>query len=110
MDWINAHAAAARPATRCYRLTPRGRACVDTGRPDTLSGDTLSRYLHDVMVLCGSGAWFEQLLQFMPRNSLEESLRSLLDQGLIETVQPGEAPQYVPPPARRPLVGFLRRP
>lgn len=68
---------------------------------------SLSRYLHDVLVMCGSGVWFEQLQQFMPPRSLEESLRSLLALGLIEIVEPDQAPRYVPPRMRyRPMSMF----
>jgi hypothetical protein len=73
-------------ASRCYRLTARGRA---------------SRYLHDVLEMCGTGVWFEQLQQFMPPRSLDESLRSLLELGLIETVEGIDAPVYLPPVRRR---------
>lgn len=75
----------------CYRLTDKGRACVDlVETPDQTLG-SLSRYLHDVLMMCGSGMWFEQLRQFMPPRSLEQSLQSLLALGLIEQV--AAAPQ-----------------
>jgi hypothetical protein len=77
---------------RCYRLTAMGRACVDVVQTEGQTVGSLSRYLHDVLVLCGSGIWFEQLQQCMPPRSLEESLRTLLALGLIETVQRSEAP------------------
>ena len=69
---------------RCFRLTPRGRACVTVVESGEQTVGSLSRYLHDVLLLCGSGAWFDQLRQFMPPRSLEESLQSLLALGLIE--------------------------
>jgi hypothetical protein len=61
---------------------------------------SLSRYLHDVLMMCGSGVWFEQLRQFMPPRSLEESLRALMALGLIERVDVQESPRHVPAPAR----------
>ncbi len=88
-------------ASRCYRLTPRGRACVDMVNTKTQTTGSLSRYLHDVLEMCGTGVWFEQLQQFMPPRSLDESLRSLLELGLIEAVEPGEVPAYQPPARRR---------
>ena len=88
-------------ASRCYRLTPRGRACVDMVNTKTQTTGSLSRYLHDVLEMCGTGVWFEQLQQFMPPRSLDESLRSLLELGLIETVEGVEAPSYLPPARRR---------
>ena len=44
-------------------------------------------------MMCGSGMWFEQLRQFMPPRSLEESLQALLELDLIERVDPIRA-QY----------------
>ena len=72
--------------SRCYRLTLTGRACVDLVETEHETLGSLSRYLHDVLMLCGSGVWFEQLRQFLPPRSLEESLRALLNLGLIEDV------------------------
>ena len=72
---------------RCYRLTASGRACVEIVESDQQTLGSLSRYLHDVLMLCGSGMWFEQLRQFMPPRSLEQSLHSLLVLGLIEAVE-----------------------
>jgi hypothetical protein len=83
MASTNARAAPVSLASRRYRLTPQGRACVDIVRTEKQTVGSLSRYLHDVLVLCGTGVWFEQLQQFMPPRSLEESLRTLLDLGLI---------------------------
>lgn len=87
--------------SRCYRLTDKGRACVDVVESEQQTIGSLSRYLHDVLMMCGSGIWFEQLRQFMPPRSLEESLQSLLMLGLIEIVEPAQAPRYDPPPVRR---------
>ena len=70
----------------CYRLTDKGRACVDLVETPEQTIGSLSRYLHDVLMMCGSGMWFEQLRQFMPPRSLEQSLQSLLALGLIEQV------------------------
>ena len=86
---------------RCYRLTAMGRACVDIVATEGQTVGSLSRYLHDVLVLCGSGIWFEQLQQFMPPRSLEESLRTLLALGLIETGHRGEAQARPEMPTRR---------
>lgn len=86
---------------RCYRLTQMGRACVDVVATEGQTVGSLSRYLHDVLVLCGSGMWFEQLQQCMPPRSLEESLRTLLALGLIETVHRHEAPARPVTPRRR---------
>jgi hypothetical protein len=85
----------------CYRLTPQGRACVDLVESEEQTIGSLSRYLHDVLMMCGSGVWFEQLRQFMPPRSLEESLQSLLMLGLIEQVPPQQSPRYVPPATHR---------
>lgn len=88
-------------ASRCYRLTRGGRACVDTVNTKAQATGSLSRYLHDVLEMCGAGVWFEQLQQFMPPRSLDESLRSLLALGLIETVDAGEVPVYLLPARHR---------
>ena len=72
----------------CFRLTLRGRACVDLVETEEQTLGSLSRYLHDVLMMCGSGMWFDQLRQFMPPRSLEESLRALMNLGLIERVDP----------------------
>lgn len=74
-----------------FRLTPKGRACVDLVESGEQTIGSLSRYLHDVLMMCGSGVWFEQLRQFMPPRSLEQSLESLLALGLIERLAPNEA-------------------
>lgn len=88
-------------ASRCYRLTPGGRACVDMVNTKVQTTGSLSPYLRDVLEMCGTGVWFEQLQQFMPPRSLDESLRSLLTLGLIETVDAGEVPVYLPPATHR---------
>ena len=92
--------------SRCYRLTAEGRACVDIVETSQQTIGSLSRYLHDVLMMCGSGMWFEQLRQFMPPRSLEESLQSLMMLGLIERVDDTEASPYVPPPTRRAMPAF----
>lgn len=94
-------AAALSSGRGCFRLTAQGRACVDLVETEEQTIGSLSRYLHDVLMMCGSGLWFEQLRQFMPPRSLDESLQSLLALGLIEHVEPQEAPRYVAPQARR---------
>jgi len=83
--------------SRCYRLTASGRACVEIVESEQQTLGSLSRYLHDVLMMCGSGMWFEQLRQFMPPRSLEESLQSLLLLGLIEIVEAPAAPVYEAP-------------
>ena len=88
----SASATTLNPSSR-YRLTPKGRACVDIVETGGQTIGSLSRYLHDVLLMCGSGIWFEQLRQFMPPRSLEESLRALLALGLIECLE-------TPDPAR----------
>ncbi|HEX9720178.1 MAG TPA: hypothetical protein VGA59_10640 [Ramlibacter sp.] len=72
----------------CYRLTTKGRACVDLVEAQGQTIGSLSRYLHDVLMMCGSVAWFDQLRQFMPPRPLEQSLQSLLALGLIERLAP----------------------
>ncbi|MDO8387553.1 MAG: hypothetical protein Q7T13_14290 [Polaromonas sp.] len=111
MASIKVTATAPGPASRCYRLTPGGRACLELDGKEAPITGTLSPYLRDVLEMCGSGVWFEQLRQFMPPRSLDESLRSLLALGLIETVAPDEAPREVQPARRRTasMSGDLRR-
>lgn len=89
-------AAAPSADARCYRLTAQGRACVAFVEAEGQTLGSLSRYLHDVLLMCGTGIWFDQLRQFMPPRSLEESLRALIALGLIECVEqapPADAPQ-----------------
>lgn len=93
---------------RCYRLTARGRACVEVVESGQQTVGSLSRYLHDVLLMCGSGAWFEQLRQAVPPRSLEESLRSLMALGLIEALEPANAPSYEPPRTHQPRAAFGR--
>ena len=87
--------------SRCYRLTARGRACVDVVECEQQTIGSLSRYLHDVLMMCGSGIWFEQLRQFMPPRSLDESLQALMLLELIEIVDADDAPEYEIPAAHR---------
>jgi hypothetical protein len=85
-----------------YRLTAKGRACVDLVESGEHTVGSLSRYLHDILMLCGSGVWFEQLRQFMPPRSLGQSLASLMALGLVEQVaaqQPDRPAGYRPPAA-----------
>jgi hypothetical protein len=86
MGSLKVQAAAASLSAQCYRLTAKGRACVDVVAANGQTVGSLSRYMHDVLVLCGTGAWFDQLRQFMPPRSLEETLRALLALDLIEAV------------------------
>lgn len=101
MASIKSPATATVPGSRCYRLTAGGRACLDLDSAEARSTGAQSPYLHDVLAMCGSGVWLEQLQQFMPPRSLGEALRSLLALGLIEAVAPEEAPCYVQPARRR---------
>lgn len=101
MASIKTPATASSPASRCYRLTPGGRACLDLDCQEAPTTGVLSPYLRDVLEMCGSGVWFQQLRQFMPPRSLDESLHSLLARGLIETVAPDEAPRELRPALRR---------
>ena len=100
MSRITVSATASNPASLCFRLTPQGRACIDLVETGHQTIGSLSRYLHDVLMMCGSGLWFEQLKQFMPPRSLEESLNALLALGLIEEIEADHAAPYVPPPVR----------
>ena len=92
MASVKLQAAAAGLEAQCYRLTAKGRACVEVVARNGQTVGSLSRYMHDVLVLCGTGAWFEQLRQFMPPRSLEETLRALLALDLIEIAARAEAP------------------
>lgn len=93
-------APAAVPGSRCYRLTARGRDGLEMLVPGGQHTTPPLPYLSDVLEMCGSGVRFEQLQQFMPPRSLDESLRSLLAMGLIETVTPDEAQRRAPAPER----------
>lgn len=99
-------AASLHAGSDCFRLTDKGRACVDLVETQEQTIGSLSRYLHDVLMMCGSGMWFEQLLQFMPPRSLDESLRALMTLGLIERVDGTAATPHVPPPSRRSRAAF----
>lgn len=101
MASIKAPATASSPASRYYRLTPGGRVCLDLDGQAPQAAGALSPYLRDVLEMCGSGVWFGQLQQFMPPRSLDESLRSLLALGLIETLAPDPAPRDLRPARRR---------
>jgi hypothetical protein len=102
MSRTNVSAVPANPTSGCFRLTAKGRACVELVESQEQTIGSLSRYLHDVLMMCGSGVWFEQLRQFMPPRSLEDSLRALMTLGLIERVDDAtQSPRYAAPPARR---------
>jgi len=73
-----------------YRLTPKGQACIDFVESGDQTLGSLSRYLHDMLLTCGSGVWFDQLLQFVPPRSLEQSLQALVT---LELVECASAPQ-----------------
>lgn len=93
MGSIHMSAPVTKPGSQAYRLTSRGRACVAVVEAEGQTIGSLSRYLHDVLLMCGSGVWFEELKQFMPPRSLEESLQALLALGLIECLEVEEAPR-----------------
>src|SRR5215207_523251 len=97
-------------ALRYYRLTASGRACVDMAHTKVQATGSLSPYLKDVLEMCGTGAWFEQLQQFMPPRSLDESLRSLLAQGLIEPVEPLDFAACLVTAPQRTMAGELTHP
>jgi hypothetical protein len=104
MTSVNKTAAATSLAARCYRLTDKGRACVAVVEAETQTLGSLSRHMHDVLAMCGTGVWFDQLRQFMPPRSLDESLRMLLSLQLIEPVDDAPPPRPVdiaPPRARQ---------
>jgi hypothetical protein len=94
--------------SRCYRLTANGRACVQIVESGEMTVGSLSHYLHDVLLLCGSGAWFDQLREFVPPRSLEDSLRSLLALGLVECVEQPQPQRGTATPAwtSRPFTAF----
>ena len=72
---------------QCFRLTARGRTCVELVKAEAEVVGSLSRYLHDVLLMCGTGTWFHQLHQFMPARALDDSIGTLVDLGLIESVE-----------------------
>lgn len=88
--------------SHCYRLTDKGRACVQVvaGNKGQTIG-SLSRYMHDVLFLCGSGTWFDQLRQFVPPRSLEETLQALLALDLIEVADGTELARRTRPEVAR---------
>ncbi len=47
--------------------------------------ENLSHYLRDVLLMCERGARMGELRQFMPLNSLHESLLALIELGLIQS-------------------------
>ena len=71
-----------------YRLTPKGQACIDVVEGGEHTVSSLSRYLHDMLMMCGSDAWFDQLLLFVPPRSLEQSLQALVTLELVECGTP----------------------
>ena len=101
MGRIAASTAPLQIGSDCFRLTAKGRACVDLVETREQTLGSLSRYLHDVLMMCGSGMWFEQLRQFMPPRSLEESLRALISLELIERVADDDAVPYASLTTRR---------
>jgi hypothetical protein len=93
MGSLHMSAPVTKSGSRGYRLTSRGRACVAVVEAEGQTIGSLSRYLHDVLLMCGSGVWFDQLKQFMPPRSLEESIQALLALGLIECLGEEEPPR-----------------
>jgi hypothetical protein len=65
-----------------YRRTAKGQK---PGTSEYVSG--LSPYLHDVFTMCAEGISELELRQFMPPASLQASVASLLELGLIECVE-----------------------
>jgi hypothetical protein len=72
----------AEPALHFYRATPAARF---PGMLEAVHDRSL--YLYDVLMLCLRGAWDRELRQFMPAESLRESVEALISLGLIESVQ-----------------------
>jgi hypothetical protein len=70
-----------------FRLTDKGRSWMNLVQTDEQLLGSLSRYLNDVLMMCGSGIAFQQLLQFMPPRSLSESLVALQSLGLLERIE-----------------------
>ena len=60
MGSANLSAACLNLGANCYRLTAQGRACVDLVETQEHTIGSLSRYLHDILMMCGSGVWFDQ--------------------------------------------------
>ena len=87
MGGVGARPASLALGSRCFRITDRGRAYVKSFELEQQTMSALSRHLHDLLLMCSQEIWFGQLRQFMPPKSLEDALRSLLEQGLIETVE-----------------------
>lgn len=78
-------------APRYYRLTPRGKLRAASPADSPTMG-LMSPYLHDVLQMCGTGIWIDELRQFMPPRSLRVSIDSLLVLGLIECLEADKAP------------------
>ena len=78
--------------SRFYRHTAKGR---EPGMPQYVG--SLSSYLCDVFTLCGEGISELELRQFMPPASLQASVASLLELGLIECAN------FTPSPTQRRL-------
>ncbi len=49
--------------------------------------ENMSHYLRDVLLMCERGARMGELRQFMPLNSLHESLLALIELGLIQSAE-----------------------
>ena len=75
------------PTLCYYRATAKARL---PGIVDAMHDR--SPYLHDILLLCLRGAWDLELRQFMPPVSLRASVSSLLELGLIESVDNPPAP------------------
>ena len=87
--------------SRCYRLTAKGRVCVEVVQSGHQTAGALSPYLHDVLMMCGTGIWFHQLRRFMPPRSQEDVLQALMALELIEIVAVGPARERKSERARR---------
>ncbi len=72
---------------RRFRQTPRGKLRARAPARSTAHA-ALSAHLHDLLQMCGDGADLNQLRQFMPPRTLQESLQTLVALGLVEPVAP----------------------
>ncbi len=70
-----------------FRQTPRGKLRARAPARSTAHA-ALSAHLHDLLQMCGDGVDLNQLRQFMPPRTLQESLQTLVALGLVEPVAP----------------------
>ena len=74
---------------RRLRLTPRGKMRIQAPASSPLHG-RMSAHLYDLLQMCGDGMGVAQLRQFMPPQTLRESLLQLLEQQFIEPAPEAE--------------------